>query len=154
MKKLFLLSISISFLFFSCATYKNVKQQEKIIKGNWTLTKITYSKTGKYNVTLFKDALAGCFIGSNWKFVPNNNTGVYSINDINCNSGERNFVFVIQEIDTASGYYDFLLKPDNNENNVGFRVSLKELNETFMQWQQNLIIDGEPFLINLNFIKK
>lgn len=152
MKKIILLAISI--IFFSCGASKNVRNQEKTIKGNWTLTKITYSKTGNYNVTLFKDALAGCFIGSSWKFVPNNNTGVYTINDNNCNAGERNFVFVIEEVNDISGYYDFLLKPDNNENNIGFRVSLKELNETFMLWQQNLIIDGEPFLINMNFTKQ
>ena len=153
MKKFILVTLSI--ILFSCGASKNIRNQEKIIKGNWTLSKITYSKTGNYNVTLFKDALAGCFIRSGWKFVPNNNTGIYTINDTNCNSGEREFVFDIQEINEVSGYYDFLLKPDNNnENNIGFRVELKELTETTMQWQQALTIDGEPFLINMDFIKQ
>ena len=152
MKKILLLILSITL--FSCGASKNVRNQEKIIKGNWTLTNITYSKTGNYNVTLFKDALTGCFVGSSWKFVPNNNSGIYTINDTNCNSGEREFVFDIQEVDEISGYYDFLLKPDNNENNIGFRLKLTQLTETTMQWQQALTIDGQPFLINMNFIKQ
>lgn len=153
MKKFIFITFSI--ILFSCGASKNVRNQEKVIKGNWTLTKITYSKTGSYNVTLFKDATANCFIGSSWKFVPNNNTGVYTINDTSCNAGERDFVFVIQEIDEVSGYYDFLLKPDNNnENNIGFRVKLKELTETTMRWQQSLTINGEPFLINMDFMKQ
>ena len=152
MKKILLLILSITL--FSCGASKNVRNQEKIIKGNWTLTNITYSKTGNYNVTLFKDALTGCFVGSSWKFVPNNNSGIYTINDTNCNSGEREFVFDIQEVDEISGYYDFLLKPDNNENNIGFRLKLTQLTETKMQWQQALTIDGQPFLINMNFIKQ
>lgn len=152
MKKLIPIFLSL-FVLCACGTSKNVRNQQKIIKGNWTLSKITYSKTGNYNVTLFKDANAGCFVGSSWKFVPNNNTGTYTLSDPNCNTGERDFIFVIQEIDEVSGYFDFLLKPKNNENNIGFRLSLKELTETNMMWQQNLVIDGEPFLINMNFTK-
>ncbi len=144
----------VSLIMFSCGASKNVRSKEKTIKGNWILNKITYSKTGSYNVTMFNDATKECLEGSSWKFVPNNNTGVYSINKGNCVSGNREFVFVIQEINETSGYYDFLLKPKNNENNIGFRVELSQLSETSMQWQQNLTVDGVPFIINMNFIKQ
>ncbi|MGY0407797.1 MAG: lipocalin family protein [Polaribacter sp.] len=152
MKKIMLLLFTITLC--SCGASKNVRSKEKTIKGNWVLNKITYSKTGSYNVTMFNDATKECLEGSSWKFVPNNNTGVYAINKRNCVAGDRDFVFVIQEIDANTGYYDFLLKPKNNENSIGYRVALTKLSETTMQWQQNLTINGTPFIINMNFTKQ
>ncbi len=139
---------------FSCGASKTIKSKEKTIKGNWVLNTITYSKTGDYNVTMFDDTTKECLEGSEWKFVPNNNSGVYAITGANCISGEREFIFVIQEIDEISGYYDFLLKPKNNESNIGFRVDLSELTASTMRWQQNLTVNGTPFIINMDFIKQ
>ena len=149
-----LIVVALSLILFSCGASKNVRTKEKIIKGNWTLNKIVYSKTGDYKVTMFKDSPKECFEGSSWKFVPNNNTGTYAINSTNCLSGERDFIFVVQEIDAASGYYDFLLKPKNSENKEGFRLQLTELSETTMQWKQYLNVDGTQFIINMNFTKQ
>ena len=149
-----LIVVALSLILFSCGATKNVRTKEKIIKGNWTLNKIVYSKTGDYKVTMFKDASKECLEGSYWKFVPNNNTGSYTINSTNCVSGERDFIFVVQEIDAASGYYDFLLKPKNRENKEGFRLQLTELSETTMQWKQYLNVDGTQFIINMNFTKQ
>jgi hypothetical protein len=149
-----LIVVALSLILFSCGASKNVRTKEKIIKGNWTLNKIVYSKTGDYKVTMFKDSPKECFEGSSWKFVPNNNTGTYAINSTNCVSGERDFIFVVQEIDAASGYYDFLLKPKNSENKEGFRLQLTELSETTMQWKQYLNVDGTQFIINMNFTKQ
>lgn len=149
-----LIVVALSLILFSCGATKNVRTKEKIIKGNWTLNKIVYSKTGDYKVTMFKDSPNECFEGSSWKFVPNNNTGSYTINSTNCVSGERDFIFVVQEIDAASGYYDFLLKPKNRENKEGFRLQLTELSETTMQWKQYLNVNGTQFIINMNFTKQ
>lgn len=152
MKKIVLLIFAITL--FSCGANKNVKLKEKIIKGNWTLNKISFSKTGDYNVTLFNDTTKDCLEGSSWKFIPNNNSGVYAVTNTNCNVGDRDFIFVVKEMDAVSGYYDFLLKPKNNENNVGFRLDLKDLSETTMLWQQKLSVNGTPFIINMNFTKQ
>jgi hypothetical protein len=146
MKKLILFMFVATLL--SCGASNNIKSKENTIKGNWVLKKITYSKTGNYNVTLFNDTTKKCLEGSTWKFVPNNNSGVYSI------TGDRDFIFVIQEINQASGLYDFLLKPKNNQSNIGFRIELSQLSESNMKWQQNLMIDGTPFIINMDFIKQ
>lgn len=144
-------------VFFACGSSKVIKQSEKTLKGSWSLSSITYSKTGDYNVTLFNDVSKECFEGSDWQFIPNNNTGTYYINSDNCNIGERYFNFSIQEIDEATGYYDFLLKPTNekgkSENNAGFRMRLTSLSETSMQWQQTVNTNGAPFIINMNFTK-
>ena len=155
MKKLtFLLAI---LLFVGCGASKTVRESKKVIKGNWVLNSINYSESGTYDVTLFSDASKQCFEQSTWQFIPNNNTGLYNISDTNCSTGERNFVFTIQEVDELTGLYDFLLKPTdakgNSETNQGFRLKLSQLSETAMQWQQTVSVNGNPFTINMNFSK-
>lgn len=142
---------------FSCGTSKTVRTSKKVIKGNWSLSSIDYSKTGDYNVTLFNDTTKDCFISSTWQFIPNNNTGLYAIINNDCSTGDRNFVFTIQEVDEASGLYNFLLKPTDgkgkSETNQGFKLKLKTLTDNNMQWQQTVTVDGVPFIINMNFTK-
>lgn len=156
MKKIVLLLLTISLM--ACGTSKTVRTSKKVIKGDWTLTDIAYSEKGTYNVTLLNDASKDCFENSTWQFVPNNNTGVYSINGAGCNTGNRNFIFTIDEVDEATGLYNFLLKPTNekgkSETNQGFRLKLTALSDTLMQWQQTLTVDGKPFTISMNFNKQ
>ncbi len=155
MKRVILLLLAIGLI--GCGSSKTVRDSKKVIKGDWTLSTVTYSKTGKYNVTLLNDTSKDCFEGSTWQFIPNNNTGTYSINESSCSTGVRNFVFTIQEVDPQSGLYDFLLKPTNEKNksetNQGFRLKLTALSDTNMQWQQTVMADGIPFIINMNFAK-
>ena len=66
-------------MLMSCGGSKVVNNAEKTIKGNWSLSSITYSKTGQYNVTLLNDVSKECFETSTWQFIPNNHTGLYSI---------------------------------------------------------------------------
>jgi hypothetical protein len=156
MKKV-IYSICILLMVMSCGSSKTVRTSKKVIKGDWTLNSITYNETGKYNVTLLNDTSKDCFEGSTWQFIPNNNTGTYSINETSCSIGLRNFVFTIQEINAETGLYDFLLKPTDakskSETNQGFRLSLKALSDTVMQWEQTVSVDGKPFTITMNFNK-
>jgi len=155
MKKLLLLFVTISAL--SCGVSKTIRDSKKVIKGEWTLSKIDYSAVGTFNVTLLNDVSKECFEGSSWEFVPNNFTGTYIINDNNCGTGMRYFNFSIQEVDEQTGLYDFLLKPTTvkgkSDTNQGFRLKLTALSESNMQWQQTIYKDGKPFIINMNFTK-
>ena len=142
---------------FSCGTPKTVIQSKKVMKGYWSLNDISYSEAGTYNVTLLNDTSKDCFEGSTWRFIPNNNTGIYTINSPDCPTGDRNFIFAIQQIDESSGLYDFLLKPTEKlgkpEERVGFRMRLSQLSDTNMQWEQTVTVDGAPFKIMMNFTK-
>ena len=156
MKKLTL--ILIAFAFISCGTSKTVRTSKKVIKGEWLLETVSYNQTGTFNVKLLSDASKECFEGSNWQFIPNNNTGTYEISNGNCSTGKRYFIFTIQEIDETTGLYDFLLKPTNEKkksetNNSGFRLRLSQLSDTNMQWQQTVSLEGKPFTISMNFSK-
>jgi hypothetical protein len=150
--------LSILFLVASCGSSKTVRTSKKVIKGNWVLSSITYSPAGTYNTTLLNDASKTCFEGSTWQFVPNNNTGTYTINDASCSTGNRYFVFTIQEVDAETGLYDFLLKPTNekhkSETNQGFRLKLSALSDTNMQWQQTVNASGSSVTVNMNFTKQ
>ena len=156
MKKIVML-IALTLVLASCNTTKTVRDSKKIMKGDWTLSSITYNQQGTFNVTLLDDVSKACFEGSSWQFIPNNNTGMYTINNNDCSAGERYFIFTIQEVNAETGLYDFLLKPTNEKNksetNKGFRLKLTELSDTEMQWQQTLSVDGIPFIINMNFTK-
>ncbi|MBE9490521.1 MAG: lipocalin family protein [Bacteroidetes bacterium] len=150
--------IALTLVLASCNTTKTVRDSKKIMKGDWTLSSITYNQQGTFNVLLLDDASKACFEGSTWQFIPNNNTGIYTINSENCSTGERFFIFTIQEIDSNTGLYDFLLKPTNEKkksktNNSGFRLQLTQLSDTTMQWQQTVSLEGNPFIINMNFSK-
>ncbi|RSK38610.1 lipocalin family protein [Mangrovimonas spongiae] len=155
MKNNFLLLL-LFLVLVSCGATKSVSK--RVMKGYWTLDTITYSESGKFNVTLFNDASTDCFTNSTWRFIPNNNTGIYTLTGSDCNASEdRHFVFTIDEVDKESGLYDFLLKPTNakhkSETNHGFRVKLAQLSETSMQWQQTVSLEGKPFTIYMNFSK-
>ena len=156
MKKTILL-LTLALFAFSCGSTKTVRASKKVIKGEWTLQNITYSQKGTFNVTLLNDVSKECFEQSTWKFIPNNNSGMYTVNDANCATGDRNFNFTIQEVDEMTGLYDFLLKPTNekgkSDTNNGFRINLVQLNESSMIWQQSLNVDGKPFIISMNFSK-
>lgn len=156
MKKIIFL-LAIIFVVTSCGTSKTVRLSKKVIKGNWLLNAITYSESGTYNVTLLNDVSKACFQGSDWQFIPNNNTGIYTISSNQCNAGPRNFIFKIQEVDPTTGYYDFILKPTDekgkSETNHGFRMNLLELSDTTMKWTQTLKVEGKPFVITMKFTK-
>ncbi|NLP58357.1 lipocalin family protein [Lutibacter sp. B1] len=156
MKKLAILTV-LALSIISCGVPKTVIQSKKVIKGYWTLDNITYSEMGEFNVTLLNDVSKECFEGSTWRFIPNNDTGTYTINNSNCATGDRYFIFTIQEIDPNTGLYDFLIKPTDekkkSETNEGFRLQLIHLSDATMQWQQVVNLDGKPFKINMNFTK-
>lgn len=157
MKKIIVFLVLASMV-ISCGTPKTVIQSNKVIKGYWSLDLISYSESGTFDVTLFNDASKKCFIGSTWQFIPNNNTGKYTISDEHCvPTGDRYFNFTIQEIDNNTGLYDFLLKPtdakQNSADNLGFRLNLTQLTETTMRWEQTVLADGKPFRIYMNFNK-
>ncbi|MDC8004218.1 lipocalin family protein [Aureisphaera galaxeae] len=158
MKKVMML-LAVIAIMAGCGTPKTVIESKKVIKGDWVIDDITYSEKGTFNITMFQDTSKECFEGSSWRFIPNNNSGYYSITDGNCPTGERNFIFTIQEIDPDTGLYDFLLKPTtklgkpDKDRAVGFRLRLAQLSNSSMRWEQTVQLEGKPFTITMNFSK-
>ncbi|AXT59500.1 lipocalin [Aquimarina sp. AD10] len=161
MKKL--MAVLIVVLLASCnatqqAHNKTVISAKKTLKGEWSLDKITYDRSGIFDVNLYGDASAECFTGSTWKFIPNNNTGTYAVNQSSCTStGARNFRFTIPKPE-ANGEYSFMFKPINakkksTNNNAGYRMALQHLDDATMTWAMTVSLEGKPFVITMNFNK-
>ncbi len=159
MKK-YLILLTVAVLMASCGgTSKVAKEARKTFDGEWTLTSITYpNNPGEFNVTLFNEASASCFENSSWDFVSNNNRGTYTVRGSGCDGETNYFIWSIDEENTPTGVYDFLLKPTNDNyksttGNQGFRLNLKSLTDTNMVWEQTVSLDGSPFTIRMNFSK-
>ncbi len=140
-----------------CGVSKEIASAKKTLKGEWVLSTISYNKTGTFEVTLFNDADAHCMEGSTWKFIPNNYSGKYVVNGVECLAvGPRNFLWTIPSPDD-SGNYSFLLKPvdakKKSKENKGFRIALAYLGQTEMTWEQTIFLEGEPFIITMKFSK-
>lgn len=83
----------IALAFASCKPTNDVKTQIGL-KGEWTLSSVTYPKG--FKVTSFHVADAKCFEGSQWKFVSNNNKGTISLNNAgDCPEFSSNIVWNI-----------------------------------------------------------
>jgi hypothetical protein len=88
MKKVILLLIfSIAFVGCKSKSVTNTKldiKSEVAIKGNWSITSVTYPGSDVIKVTSFDLADFKCFIGSTWKFISNNNKGNFALNSASC----------------------------------------------------------------------
>lgn len=88
MKKFILICV-LSVFVLSCksksatATKTDVKSQVAI-KGNWTISSVTYPNSNVFKVNSFDLADSKCFVGSTWKFISNNNKGNFSLNSASC----------------------------------------------------------------------
>lgn len=90
MKKIILIS-ALSLLILSCksksATDTKLDSNTQVaMKGNWTVTSVTYPNSSVIKVNSFDLADSQCFVGSKWKFVSNNNKGNLSLNSPKCTS--------------------------------------------------------------------
>jgi len=146
-------------LLVSCnSTKQTIISAKKTLKGEWSLDNISYDRSGIFEVNLYNDASAECFTGSVWKFIPNNNTGMYNVNQSSCvSTGARNFRFTIPTPD-ANGAYSFMFKPidekkKSTNNNQGYRMGLEHLDDTTMTWSMTVSLEGKPFVITMNFNK-
>lgn len=90
MRKIILLC-TLAVLVFACksksVTGTNTNNKVQVaMKGNWTISSVTYPGSQYIKVNSFDLADSQCFVGSNWKLVSNNNKGTMSLASANCTS--------------------------------------------------------------------
>jgi len=147
-------------LFGACSSSKNVVTAERNdVKGNWTLSTITYEGLAagdKVKITLLDEGTDACLTGSTWKF-PNNGNGTYTINSTaaGCVSGERSIVWSTrQEANSTILQFKRLtggIKPKNVEE--GYRFRIVSSTDNSMQLQSEVSFEGKPLYINYLFTK-
>ena len=90
MRKIILLC-TVAVLVFACksksVTNTNTANKVQVaMKGNWTVTAVTYPGMQYIKVNSFDLADSQCFVGSNWKFISNNNKGSMALAKADCTS--------------------------------------------------------------------
>jgi len=89
MKKSVML-LFLAVIFIGCKpkqTVTNTKldtKTEVAIKGNWTITSVTFPGSDYIKVNSFDLADSKCFVGSTWKFISNNNKGEMALANASC----------------------------------------------------------------------
>lgn len=90
MRKLLVLSM-LTLFFVSCKS-KSVtntavdNKTERMMKGDWTISSVTYPGSEYIKVNSFEIADSQCFQGSTWKFISNNNKGEMNLSKADCPS--------------------------------------------------------------------
>ena len=88
MKKLILLAVfAVTFVSCKSTSATNTKldnKTERLMKGDWVISSVSYPGSEVIKVTSFQLADSKCFEGSTWKFVSNNNKGDMALTKAGC----------------------------------------------------------------------
>lgn len=145
-------------LLTSCGSAKLIKEKEKSLEGEWTLTNVSYpNSSGFFDVTLFQTADAKCFETSVWRFINNNNRGTVDLFDTNCTTNSQNIVWSLEESNMQGYDYNVILKMAEEDkarkDKQGSKLQIKTLSETEMVWDLNVQFQSKPMIVRLQFIK-
>lgn len=153
-----IVTIMILFSLISCGSTKLIKETEKSLDGEWTLTEVSYpDSSGFFDVTLFQTADAKCFETSVWEFVSNNHRGNVELFDANCTTETQNIVWSIENSSLTGYDYNVTLKMAENEKarkeKQGSKLQIKQLGENEMVWDLNVKFQSKPMIVRLNFVR-
>ena len=143
----------------SCSISKAVREQRNLISGTWILDEITYeNNSGSFSATLFDDANAICYEGSQWFFRDNNSTGRYTLEQGSlCTGGDRFFRWSVDDRpENYQSQFQFKFIDEKRKDisgGIGYRLTIEELSANRMRMADNLEVDGEPIRIVYHFEK-
>lgn len=155
MKNLLLAGILGAAISVSCSTAKTAQSNKAEflkLKGNWEIASVDYDKN--FKVKPFDEgADAQCFVGSQWKLIPNNWTGSYALN------GGGDCPSVIQPIkfEVVNGnefkFKKLLEGSKAKAVTVGYSLNLVSQTADGFSLEQNIPSDGENVRIVYNFVR-
>lgn len=155
MKNLLLAGILGAAMSVSCSTAKTAQSNKAEflkLKGNWEIASVDYDKN--FKVKPFDEgADAQCFVGSQWKLIPNNWTGSYTLN------GGGACPSVIQPIkfEVVNGnefkFKKLLEGSKAKAVTVGYSLNLVSQTADGFSLEQNIPSDGENVRIVYNFVR-
>ena len=126
---------------------------ERSLKGNFTITDVNFTGSEYLKVTSFNLADSKCFVGSNWKFISNNNKGEMSLNTTSASCNE--FSSPITWYVNKDG--NFVLKIINDYKaktvNTGFVLKLTNLTPTSFDLVDKINVEGQVKNITYTFQK-
>lgn len=146
MKKFLLLSLCILGL-ASCGSIDHKSQVG--IKGNWTISSVSYPSSEYIKVTSFDVADSKCFEGSTWNFISNNNKGTMTINKAGCPSFSSPIVWT----STKEGTFTLKITEGEKAKKVtqGYILKLRSQTDNTFQLVDNVNVGGKNVEVVYNF---
>ncbi|MFP9115845.1 lipocalin family protein [Flavobacterium sp. RHBU_3] len=148
MKKI--LSLCLMLVLFAACGSLDQKSQSGL-KGNWTITSVTYPGSEYIKVTSFDVADSQCFVGSSWNFISNNNKGTMTVAKGGCPSFSSPIVWTV----TKTG--DFTLKITEGQKakrvSEGYFLKMQNQTENSFQLVDNVTVGGKTVAVTYNFSK-
>lgn len=148
MKKLVSLCMLL-LLLASCGSIDHKSQTG--LKGDWTISSVTYPGSDYIKVTSFDVADSQCFVGSSWNFVANNNKGTMSVAKSNCPSFTSPIVWTV----TKTG--DFTLKITEGQKakrvTEGYFLKMQNQSESSFELVDNVTVGGKNVAVTYTFTK-
>lgn len=155
MKNLLLAGILGAAISVSCSTAKTAQSNKAEflkLKGNWEIASVDYDKN--FKVKPFDEgADAQCFVGSQWKLIPNNWTGSYALNG----GGDCPSVMQPIKFEVVNGSeFKFKKLVEGSKAKavtVGYSLNLVSQTADGFSLEQNIPSDGENVRIVYNFVR-
>jgi hypothetical protein len=148
MKKLLSLCMLVA-LFASCGSLDQKSQVG--IKGNWTISSVTYPGSEYIKVTSFDVADSKCFEGSSWNFISNNNKGTMTLTKADCPAFTSPIVWTI----TKAGSFNFKITEGEKAKKVtqGYTLQIRNQTESSFQLVDNVNVGGKNVEVTYQFSK-
>lgn len=126
-------------------------KSEREIKGNWTISSVTYPGSEYIKVTSFDVADSKCFIGSNWKFVSNNNKGTMALNNATCAAFSSDITWYINK----DGNFVMKILNETKSKKVAYGYILTVQNQTDSSFQliDKINVGGKMVNVTYQFQK-
>ena len=145
MKKFIVMS-ALAVLILSCksksATDTKLDSRTQVaMKGNWTISSVTYPNSNMIKVNSFDLADSQCFVGSNWKFVSNNNKGNFSLNSPQCTSYSTPITWFVNK----DGQFVLKILDESKARRVkdGYILKVANLTDNSFQLLDNIDVAGK-----------
>lgn len=155
MKNILLAGIFGAALTVSCSTAKTAQSNRAEflqLKGDWQITSVDYDKN--FSVKPFDEgADAQCFVGSQWKLIPNNYSGSYTLNG----GGDCPSVMQPIKFEVVNGNeFKFKKLIEGTKAKAvtsGYSLNLVSQTANTFSLEQNIPANGENVRVVYNFSK-
>ena len=142
-------------LFIGCKpkqTVTNTKldtKSEVAIKGNWTITSVTFPGSEYIKVNSFDLADSKCFVGSTWKFISNNNKGEMALANASCTAFSSPITWYINK----DGNFVMKIINDTKAKKVleGYILTIANSTETSFQLMDKVNVGGQFVNVTYQF---
>ena len=122
------------------------------MKGTWEITSVDYDKSFKIK-PFDEGADAQCFVGSQWKLIPNNYTGTYTINGGGaCPTVTQPISFEVTKFNEFK-FKKVMTGEKAKHVTAGYVMELQSLSQSNFTLVQTVNFEGSPIKVSYNFQK-